>query len=110
MPAARLVVVLVVGRRDLHRTGSELALDDVVGDDRDDAIDERDQDAPADEGLVARVIRVNGHGGVAQDRLGPRSRDGDRRAGVRLAGLLIDQVVTDEPQRARLLGGDDLQI
>ena len=100
--AAGLVVVLVVGGRDLHGARPEAALDHRVGDDRHVALDERDPDAPPDERRVAIVVRVDRHRGVAEDRLGPRRGDGDRRVRVGLARRLVDQVVADRPERARL--------
>ena len=97
-----LVVVVVVGRRDLHRAGAERALDGLVGDDRHVALDERDPDPPPDEVAVARVVGMDGDRGVAEDRLGPRRGDGDRRVRVGLAGRLVDEVVADRPERAGL--------
>ena len=84
------VVVVVVRRRDLHGAGAEVALDDLVGDDRHVALDERDPDAPADERPVARVVGVDGDRGVAEDRLGPGRRDRDRlvRIGPPVAGSM----------------------
>ena len=52
-----------------------------VRDDRHVALDERDPDAPPDERGVARVVGMDGDGGVAEDRLGPGG--GDRDRGVR---------------------------
>ena len=78
------VVVVVVGRRDLERAGPERRLDDLVRDDRHVALDERDPHPAADEGRVARVVRVDRDRGVAEDRLGAGRGDGDRRVGVGL--------------------------
>ena len=50
---ARGMVVLIVRRGDLHGPGPERPVHDVVGDDRDVALDERDPDAPPDQGRVA---------------------------------------------------------
>ena len=75
------MVVVVVGRGDLHRPSPEVALDHLVGDDRDVALDERDPDAPSDDRLVARVVGVDRDGDVAEDRLraGRGHRDQRRR-------------------------------
>jgi hypothetical protein len=48
---AGLVVVVVVGRRDLDRAGAERAIHHGVGDDRHGAIDERDHRPAADEAV-----------------------------------------------------------
>ena len=55
---------------------------------------------------------MDGDGGVAEDRLGPGGRDGDRpvRVGIGLAGRLVDEVVADEPQRPGLGRRDDLEV
>ena len=79
---ARLVIVLIVGRRDLHGAGPERRVDDVVGDDRHVAVDERDPHAPADELAVALVVGMDGDGRVAEDRLGTGGRDDDRPLGI----------------------------
>ena len=81
---AGLVVVVVVGRRDLDGAGPEASLDDVVGDDRHVALDERDAHRAADERRVARVVGMDRHRGVAEDRLGPGRGDRDRRVRVGL--------------------------
>ena len=95
MALAGLVVVVVVGGRDLDRAGAERRVDHGVGDDRHVALDERDAHAPSDERRVARVVGVHGDGGVAEDRLGARRGDRDRRVGVRRARRLVDEVVAD---------------
>ena len=106
----RLVVVVVVGGRDLHRTGAERRVHDRVRDDRHVALDERDADAPSDQRGIARVVGMDRDGGVAEDRLGPGGGDRDRRAGIRLARALVDEVVAHPPQRAGLGGGDHLEV
>ena len=85
-------------------------VDDVVGDDRHVAVDERDPHRRPDERRVARVVGVDGDGGVAEDRLGAGGRDRDRRVRVRLARRLVDQVVADAPQRAGLGRRDHLEV
>ena len=49
------------------------------------------RDGPADEVRVALVVGVDRDGRVAEDRLGPRRRDGDRRAGSGCAGRRVDR-------------------
>ena len=104
------VVVVVVGRGDLDRARPEARVDDLVGDDRHVAVDERDAHPAPDERRVARVVGVDGHRGVAQDRLGPGRRDRDRRARIGRPGRLVDEVVADRPDRARLGRRDDLEV
>ena len=108
--AARLVVVVVVGGRDLHRARPEGRVDDRVRDDRHVTIDERDPDAAAHQGRVPGVVGVHRDGGVAEDRLGPGRRDGHRGVGVGLTRRLVEQVVADRPDRARLGRRDDLEV
>ena len=83
---ADLEVGRVVGRRDLDSAGAEGPVDRLVGDDRHVPVHERDADPPADEGRVALVVGVHRDARVAEDRLGPRRRDGDRRVGQGQAG------------------------
>ena len=104
------MVVVVVGGGDLHRAGAERRVDDGVRDDRDVALDERDAHAPPDQRGVAWIFGMHRDRRVAEDRLGPRGRDGDRRLGIRIAGALVDEVVPHAPQRARLRGRDDLEV
>ena len=66
-----LEVVGVVGRGDLDQAGAELAVDVGVGDDRDEAVGQRQLDALSDEGLIALVVGIGRDGGIAEQRLGP---------------------------------------
>ena len=67
---AGLEVLEAVARRDLHRAGAELRVDQLgVGDDGKLAPRDRMPDVLADQALVARIVRVDGDGGVAQHRL-----------------------------------------
>ncbi len=75
---AGLEIVGIVRRRDLHRAGAELGIgEDVVGDDRDLAIHQRQQDFLPVQMTVALVGGVHRHRGVAQHRLGTRGRNHD---------------------------------
>ena len=107
---AGLVVVVVVGGRDLHGARAEGRVDDRVRDDRHVTLDERDADAPPEQRGVAGIVGVDGHGRVAEDRLRPRRRHRDRRGRVRLSGRVVDQVIAHPPQRPRLGRGDDLEV
>ena len=59
----------------------------------------------AHEVAVARVVRIDGDGGVAQDRLRARRRDGDV-ARVRLAGERLQRVADVVERALRVLGLD----
>ncbi|KAF5036847.1 hypothetical protein DSECCO2_570890 [anaerobic digester metagenome] len=75
--AAQLPVVHVVGRGDLEAAGAELAVHVGVGDDRDAAAHQGQDDELADHVLVALVLGVHGHGRVAEHGLGADRGHGD---------------------------------
>ena len=110
MALAGVVVVLVVGRRDLDRAGAESAVHHGVGDDRHDSVDERDHRLTAHERGVALVFGVDGDGSVAQQRFGPRGRDRDPGVRVGRTDRFVDQVVSDRPEAARRLLRDHFQV
>ncbi len=77
-----LEVVGIVRRRHLHRAGAELRVgEDVIGDDRDLAIHQRQHDHLAVQMPVALVAGVHRDGGITQHGLRTRSRDDDVFAG-----------------------------
>ena len=80
---ADLEVVEVVRGRDLDRARALLGIGIFVGDDRDQAADQRQPNLAADQMLIALVVGMDRDRGVAEHRLGPRR--GDRHP---LAGLL----------------------
>src|SRR5690606_23188570 len=82
---AHFIVVEVVGWGDLHAASTKLAVDIVVGDDGDQAVDQRQQHMAADQVAVAFVFRVHGDGGVAQH--GFRSGGGDHQVVQAVGGL-----------------------
>ena len=97
---ADLPVVGVVRRGDFQEAGGHLGFGVVlvategdgqdhitVFDDRDDPANQRQFDEQAPQRPRARITRVDGDGGVAEVRLGPRRSDGD----VRL--LVLGQVL-----------------
>ena len=102
---ADLTVVRVVCRRHLHCAGAECRVDEVVADDRNRAIHERNDDPAADQVGVARIARVHRHGGVSQHGLGTRCRDDDPL--VRTAAL---QGVADLPDAPALFDSDRFEV
>ncbi|OGW70807.1 MAG: hypothetical protein A3A88_09435 [Nitrospirae bacterium RIFCSPLOWO2_01_FULL_62_17] len=74
---ARFEVVEVVRRGDLDRAGAEFKIHQYrIADDRNLATGERQPDLFAYEMAVTGILRMHGHGRVAQHRLGPRRGDG----------------------------------
>src|SRR5690554_7791820 len=70
------VVVEIVGRGDLHAAGAFFRVGVVVGHDGDPAVYQWQQYMLTDQVLVALVVRVHGHGRVAQ-----HGRSEERRVG-----------------------------
>ena len=90
-------------RRDLHAAGAEFAVDVVVGDDRNFAIAQRQHHGLADQMLVALVLRMYGHGGVAEHGFRARCRDDDvvaRFAGFGLVAQAASERVAQMPELA----------
>ena len=89
MVATDLEVDRIVSRRDLQRTRAEVRLDPGVGDHGHDAADDRNDDLLADEGLVARIVRIHGDGDIGENRRRPNrgDRDRSRAVGKRVAGV-----------------------
>ena len=94
MALADGVVVEVVRRGDLDAAGAELAVDIVVGDDRDVAAGERQLDGLADQVGVALVFGMHHHRDVAEQCLGAGGGDGqafqvtDRAVGERIQDVV----------------------
>ena len=80
---ADLEIVEVMRGGDLDRARALFGIGIFVGDDGDQAADQRQANMAADEMLIARVVGVDRDRGVAQHRFG--ARGGDRQP---LAGLL----------------------
>jgi hypothetical protein len=86
---AGLVVVLVVGRGDFDDAGAEGRIDqDGVADHRDAAVHDRQRDELADQLFVAVIVRMDGHGCVAEHRLRPGGGHG--QAAVRALDRVVD--------------------
>ena len=86
---ADLEVVEVVGRGDLHRARALGRVGVLIGDDGDRAADDGQFHRLADQALVARVVGMNGHGGVAQHRFRPGGGDDDVVAGFERRRLAV---------------------
>ncbi len=95
--AAGLEIRRVVVRRDLDHAGAEVALDRVVGDERDLAPRDRNDGELPDEMPVALVLGVHGEGSVAEQRLGPRRRDDDALGAARDRIGDLPELVLDLP-------------
>ena len=94
---AAFVVGEVVARRHLHGAGPELHLHAVVRDDRDQAVHERQAHVLSDHVLVALVVGMHGHRGVAEHRLRARRRHDH------LARAIFERVLEVPEVAARLL-------
>ena len=69
MRLAQHVIILVVGRRHLQTTRTELNLYVAVLDDGNHTVHERHNHLAAFQPLVLRILRVDTHGGIAHDSL-----------------------------------------
>ena len=90
---ADLEVGRVVTRGHLERAGTEVRLDRLVGDHRHAALDERDDDLPADRVAVTLVLGMHRDRDVGEDRLRPHGRDRERPIAVGEQVLRIRQGV-----------------
>jgi hypothetical protein len=110
MALADLEVVEVVRGRDLDRARALLRIGVFVADDRDAAADDRQDDVPAHQVLVALILRMNGDARVAQHRL--RTRGGNRDVGLRvlrIEDLALDRIA-EMPEVAVDLALLDLEV
>ena len=82
VPLADLEIVEVMRGRDLDRARALFGIGIFVGDDRDQAADQRQSNPPAEQMLIARIVRMHRDRRVAQHRLGPRGGDGHPLAGL----------------------------
>ena len=80
MALADLEIVEVVAGRDLDRAGALFGIGIFVGDDRDQPAGQRQAHLLPDQRLVALVVGMHRHGGVAQHGFGPGGGDGDELA------------------------------
>ncbi|MNU91315.1 hypothetical protein D3C71_811980 [compost metagenome] len=82
-------IVEVMRGRDLHgaRAGGRIGI--VIGNDRDLAADDRQDDVLADNALVTLILRVHRNAGIAEHRFRTRRGDDDIIAGLELGGLAL---------------------
>ena len=102
--AAHLEVIEVVSRGDLHRAGPFFRIGMGVGDDRDWPVDDRQNAAATNQVRIARVVRMDRDGGIAEHGL----RSGGRHADE-LVGTALDWIA-EGPQVAVNLALLHLQI
>ncbi len=99
---ADFIVIEVVGRGDLHAAGAEFQVDVVVGDDGDQAVDQRQHDVAADQALVAFVLGMDRDGGIAEH--GFRASGGDHQVILAIGGACaVSQRVAQMPEVALLV-------
>src|SRR6476620_12327259 len=83
MPFTRFIVVKVMGRRDLDRTGAEFEVnEDSVADDGNIAPRQRETDFLPNEMSMAWIIGMHGDRRIAQHRFWPRGGDHQRSTGI----------------------------
>ena len=100
---ADLIVVRVMGGRDLHAAGALFRVGVLVLDDRDPAVGERQVHGLADEVLVARIAGRDRHGGVAEHGFGTRGGD-DEITGA------VGERVAEMPELALHFAVDDFLV
>ena len=103
VPLADVVIIEVMGRRNLDAACAELRIDIVIGDDRNTAANDRQNNFLSDEILVALIVRMHRNGTIAQHRLGPRC--GDNKMTV-ARGKRVAEV----PQVTLLVGRENLEV
>ena len=91
VPLADLEIVEVVRGRDLDCACALFRIRIFVGDDRDQAPDQRQANMATEQMLIALIVRMRRDRGVAQHRLGPGGGDGYALAGL-LAVLVHDRI------------------
>ena len=109
MALRHFVVGGIVGGSDLDAAGAELGIDRIIRDDGEPTVLEGEEAMPADQGLVAGIGRVHGHGLVPEHRFGAGGGHDDECVRSRLA-LVVQQRVFEVPQAAALLGHDHLLV
>src|SRR6185437_7562912 len=70
----------------------EILLDGGVSDDGDASVHDRDDAVAPDQVGIARIVRIDGDGGIPQNRLWPRRGDHDRARLARSFGLTFERL------------------
>ena len=94
-----------MGGRHLHRASAERLVNKVVAEDRDGAVNKRNDDALSDQLRVAWIAWVHRNSGITEQRL--RTCGGDDDPFTRRAAF---QRVTDLPDVPALLYGNRLKV
>ena len=92
-----LVVIEVMGRRDLQASGAKFHAHMCIGNHRHLALDDWYTNPLANQMLEARVLWMHCNRGIPKHGLGPRGRNGD--VGV----WIINQGIADSPERSVFL-------
>ena len=103
MALAHVIVGEVMRRRDLDATGAELAVDEVIADDRDQAAGDGQADLFADQMTVALIFRVHSHSAVTEH--GFRACGGDHQ----VAAAVLEWIA-QVPQAAFFFCGQHFQV
>ena len=90
-------VVRVMGRCNLHGTGSEFQVNIRIGNDRNNPIGQRQPQGFADKMAIALILRINGYSSITKHRFRPGSRDSQE------GSLFFHYRITNVPQMARLI-------
>ena len=104
VPPADLEIVEIMRRRDLDRAAAHFGVGVLVGDDRNQASDQRQPHRLTDELGIARILGMDRHPGVPEHRLRAGRRDDEVTS-----GHALDRIA-DVPQRALGLAALDLQV
>ncbi len=99
---SHLKVVGVVGRGDLNDTGTEFHINILVGHDGDLSVHEGQEDLFAHQILIAVILGIHGHGGIAQHGLGTGGGKLQETGGGDGA-VVLDQGILDMPEVAGLI-------
>ena len=75
VPAPDFEIVRIVRWGDFYGARPKLAVHDKIVDDWNFPVHQRKKNHFADQMLIAGVARMNGHGGIAEHRFGPRRRN-----------------------------------
>ena len=103
---AHFIVVKIMGRGDLDTAAAELRLDILIGDHGDVSFTQGQARLPPHQIAITLILWMHGDRGVAQHRLRPGGGHDDMVE----AGHRFRQWITQMPEVAAFLLGDDLKI